>query len=150
MKLFEKLNKMKDNKIVAIGTSNGNGFVYIGEAGDRELIGKCFDKHYNRLLDLQQNYRLKLEHLIREVSDIEDFTKINDLKVLRDNATECTRVCSMLIGLDPYVKGTIKTFNREIHDVYHKDVDNCTAIIVEGFEAGSFWTKEEFDKKYKK
>lgn len=149
MTLKEQLNKMKDNKIVAIGAKDGTGFVYIGEAGNRELIEKCFDKHHNRLVSLQQNYKLKIEHLVREVSDIEDFTDVNKIEHLGYSAAECARDCSILVKLEPYIKGTITTFDREVRDVYHKDVDNCTAIIVDGFEAGGFWTKAEFDRKYK-
>lgn len=40
--------------------------------------------------------------------------------------------------------------HRDIVRAYRKEVDDCVAIILEGSEVGKIWTKEEFDKKYKK
>lgn len=40
--------------------------------------------------------------------------------------------------------------DREIVKAYRKEVDDCVAIILKGSEMGKIWTKEEFDKKYKK
>lgn len=40
--------------------------------------------------------------------------------------------------------------DREIVKAYRKEVDDCVAIIIKGTETSMVWTKEEFDKKYKK
>ena len=40
--------------------------------------------------------------------------------------------------------------DRDIVKAYRKEVDSCVAIIIKGTETNMVWTKEEFDKKYKK
>lgn len=40
--------------------------------------------------------------------------------------------------------------DRNIVKAFRKEVDDCVGIVLEGSEAGMIWTRDEFERKYKK
>lgn len=149
-KLFELLETMDKDKIVAIGAQGGNGFVYIGEAGNKKLIEKCFANCLKKVENALANNKEKLENLFVEPVQLTAGYNATDLVTLRSKAEAISKTCSNVIGNMNYIDGYIEPEHREVVEVYHKEIDDCQAILVRGKESGGFWTKDEFDKKYKK
>lgn len=150
MKLFEQLDKMKEDQIVAIGAQGGNGFIYIGEAGNRELIEKCFDDCRRKIENNLAKNKEKLEgYFVEPVQMVTEY-KVDLLMDLRNKCYAIEKTTQTIISNINYINGYVKPEERGVMEVYHKEVDDCMAIIIKGSESGGFWTKEEFDKKYKK
>lgn len=149
MNLKETLGKLNEDTMVAIGAKDGHSYMYFGPAGDIETIEKLFDKYLKRMKTHQKTAIGALSNILSEPLVKEDgddkyleklLRKVESVALYRGRYTTATR----------YVGQYVPVMDREVVDKYRKDVDNCRAIIVEGIEQGEFWTKEEYDKKFKK
>lgn len=141
MKLKDYLETLEDDEIVAIGVERryNSGFAYISKARNYDLIEKAFEDH---LKNVQRKLRRKLAEL-------------NRLMVLKkdqyDILEQAEKICSayqMAEGYKEYIDTYISPLEREVIETYDKYYDDATAIIIKGKEAGMFYLKEEFDKKY--
>lgn len=149
MTLRETLKKLNTDTMVAIGAKDGHSYMYFGPAGDIETIEKLFSK-YLRRMKTQQTTSLGVlsdvlsKPLVKEDGDEEYMNK------LLKKADEVARRRVNYATATKYINTYIPVMDRVVKDKYRKEVDNCRAILVEGIEQGEVWTKEEFDKKYKK
>ena len=140
------LHDMKPTDIVAIGTKGGSGFAYIGEAGNTKLIDNCFYGYVIKAKRTIRSYENKLEELILTPPVMtDDDNKNRDL--IRSRASSIVGVVNTINKNRDYIVNYTSPLERDVLETYHKDVDNCLGIIIDGPEQGGFWTKEEFDKK---
>lgn len=147
--LRETLKKLNEDTLVAIGAKDGHSFMYFGPAGDTETIEKLFDKYYKRVKTQRQTALGALSKLLSEPLEKEDGDAEYLDKLLR-KADEVAKRRNSYVAATKYVGEYKPVMDREVVDRYRKEVDNCRAILVEGMEQGEFWTKEEFDQKFKK
>ena len=81
--------------------------------------------------------------------------ELNRLMVLKKDQCnileQAEKICSayqMAEGYKEYIETYISPLEREVIETYDKYYDDAIAVIIKGKEAGMFWLKEEFDKKY--
>ena len=128
MKLIDYLKTLDNKEIVAIGPAHGTSYFYIGEAGDTETVRNLFYDMVN-LSRLRAN---KYEHRIK-VSRIR-----SDMELERDTDRMNAHI--------EYIQTAVPFLEREVIRTFHKEIDDCTAILIEGNETGQWWFKSEFDK----
>lgn len=146
MNLINQLKTLKGEDIVAIATENGSSFLYIGRADNTELIEKLFLDQLpsmEHIIEVSDRYLTQL--LVHPVKLKDDNELVN-----KENIYHTASIISDVYGKLVKQRKSINTrvLERNVVEVYHKDVDNCTAIIIEGFENGKFWFKREFDERY--
>ena len=128
MKLRDYLSKIDPKTIVAIGPANGTAFMYIGEAGDTDLI----ELTYNKTIEHKQENIDKYKGRIRASKDT--------------NSWECDRLRKLIYNLEKDIQSSVPYMDREVVKTRRKEIDASIAIFIEGGETGRFWLKSEFDK----
>lgn len=149
MNLKETLEKLNEDTMVAIGAKDGHSFMYFGPAGDIETIEKLFNSYLKRMKTRRQTSLGALSNLLSEPLVKEDGDE-EYLDKLLSKAKDVAKYRSSYNSASRYIGSFRPVMEREVKDRYRKEVDNCRAILVDGLEQGEFWTKEEFDKKFKK
>lgn len=147
--LLELLDTLDENAMVAIGAKKGGGYVYIGRAGDRDLISKVFDGFVKRAKRRISNSKGTLKTLVtKPVQLTGDDIKDNEAVTKRVRAIVENHVT--LKRNTEYVGSYKEPFERTVIESYQKIWDDCLAIIVEGKEEqGCCWSKKEFDEMYR-
>lgn len=144
MILKDFLETLDEETEIAIGAQNGNGFIYRGKDGEIELIDKTFDDCLTEKSKRLDEVESRLKYLILNPVKMDKDEKENTEKIhLR--ASEISDAYRSIKGLKKYVDRFKPVLDREVSDHYHKDVDNCMAVIVEGFEREGYWFRKEFD-----
>lgn len=147
MNLKDYLGTIDPEQIVAIGSKNGTGFIYIGKAGDKDFINECFDKCLSNANRRLEDYRYKLERLVFDAPKV----GANKRKTRENICKYVERICSLRNGINDnntYINNYIPVLARDVIETYAKDNDNCLAIIINGQEENGFWLKSEFDSKH--
>lgn len=147
--LKDFLETLKRDRIVAIGAAGGDSFLYIGEAGNMELIEKCYTNYLAKTKKRLSANMIKLKNLILNPPVMGEDEEENKKAI---------KYCANIIGrLDRAIDRNIKYINtyqpvmdRMVKEFYQREVDNALVILIDGLESGEFWFKSEFDKKYKK
>ena len=138
MKLKTYLNKLNETDIVSIGTKNGGGYVYIGEAGNVEQILKEFESYRDKVT-------AKLEADRKMESDLAKETPVaGDVHLY---AKGLAALYSIIEKRVKYLKGYVDPFKRDVHDEGTRICDDGVRIIISGDEKGDFWFKDEYDKR---
>lgn len=149
MKLNEYLQTLENESIVAIGIKGGSGFIYIGEVGNTELIEKVFTDYLHKVGKRLYKNEQTLKDLVTKPVTLSDELE-SDNKKVHAYADKITKVYGTIKNCEQYIKGFRPVLEREVIEDYHKEVDDCKAVIIEGSESGGFWFKAEFDNKYNK
>lgn len=127
MKLREYLGKLNPKTTVAIAPINGTGFVYIGDAGNIDMIELLCNQIVEDKRRLANDYKHKLE-----------VTRIANDYDVRQWTRAVKRLESEIRNFVPYLE-------REVLMTRVKEVDPGLAVFVDGKETGKFWLKSEFD-----
>lgn len=150
--LKEMLQKMESDEIVAIATEHGTNWIYIGPAGNEELITKCFDdllRETEKRLDKRLgDLEFALSNL--DVLNMENAGSIEGLDKMANYGQIIYKTSKSIIRNKKLINEFVEPLNRKVVETYRKEVDNCKGIVVTGLETGKFWTLEEFNKKYGK
>lgn len=128
MKLRDYLAKVNPKTIVAIGPAYGTAFLYIGEAGDTDLI----ELTYKRMIEHKQENIKGYKGRIQASKD--------------PNSWECDRLRKLIYNLEKDIQSSVPYMDREVVKTRRKEIDASLAIFIEGDETGKFWLKSEFDK----
>lgn len=150
MKLGELLDKkkiVKDDDIVAIGAEHGSSYIYIGRAGDRGMIEKCFERYRKKMESKLKRDEEYLRSVMSNMSK-KSFDSLTDFRKVALEAEIIGKAYNAYLRTKTYVDEYQPVTERYVVDRYMKNNGAELAIIVKGYELGDFWTKEEFDKKY--
>lgn len=148
--LLEVLETFDKKQIVAIGPKSGTGFVYIGEAGDTKMITKAYSDYLRKVKKTYTKAKGNLEYLVSNPLNLDDMDEKDRNEKILNRGKAVHDAYRTFMNSDRYIKTYVDPFEREVAETYHKEVDNCTAIIIKGTETGDFWDLSEFEKKYKK
>lgn len=146
----EFLGTIDEEQIVAIGPKNGNSFVYIGKAGNTELIEKCFEDVRCNTIERVDYAKTNLESLVLNPPVIKDQEEKDD--IIRSRAALISSKLRIIESGERYLKGYIPAFKRNVEENYVRDCPGCEnelVILVGGTENGRFWFRSEFEKVYK-
>lgn len=119
MTLREFLGNMDSKSVVAIGPADGNGYMYVGEAGNTDEIDLRYEEYLNMIIKRRD-------------------------EVL----TTGWKSYDLLDIYNKYMDEYVGPLEREVVEHYYKETDDGTAILIEGIEAGPVWTRDEYEKKY--
>lgn len=147
MKLKKYLEGLSDDTIVSIGAINGSGYMYIGRAGDVDMITKVFEnyrEHKIKELGILENDIKKLAYATPEITDVES---TDDRNVVEYVETLC-RARTKHKNMDKYIRKYKSPLGRSVVDSSRRIDEIGYRIIIEGRETGDFWLKSEFDEKY--
>lgn len=148
--LKEFLKEFDKDEIIAIAAKQGGGFVYIGRAGDTKLIEKVMKDFVAGMKTRLEANKKRLRSLVTTPIKFKDEDESKREHEVRIYAHRIYQTYGSIINQEDYFKHYKPIMERKVIETYHKEVDNCTAIVVPGKEHGDFWFKEEFDKKYGK
>lgn len=150
--LLEQLREWDKDKIVAIAADKGSNWVYIGPAGNEELITRCFNDLLHESEARLAKAMDKIKFLVSNpgVLKIENTETAEGLDKITLYSHDVNHTCKSIAKNTKFINTYIEPLNRKVTEIYPKEVDSCTAVIVTGLETGKFWTREEFEKKYGK
>lgn len=117
MKLREYLQNMDPEEKICIGTENGGGWLYFG-VPSVSSVENCFGRYHSRQASTKWYYE-------NERHDTGGYFK------------------SLCAWLDDDAESFLE-LDRDVVETYCKSYDECTAIIIEGYELGKYWTEEEY------
>lgn len=148
MKLKNYLLTLDSNAIVSIGTKDGSSYVYIGEAGNTDLINKVFEDIYKgavrrltRLRGQEKNWFM--------MKPIMGKNQINDEALIHEYAGELAHIYEEINRNRKIVDRYVNPLTRDVvSTIDYKFRDNGIQVIISGSEVGRFWFKSEFDKRY--
>lgn len=145
--LKEYLESLESDTIVAIGS--GSSFMYFGEAGNMDEIDKRFNEYMTNSKKKLTKCRKDLSSLILNPPKLTGNSKKDD-KVIFSHGDGISKKVASIRSNEKYVDTYLPVLDRKVKDIYHNEHDNCTTVIIEGLENGSFWFKSEYDKKFNK
>lgn len=151
MKLNKFLQTLDGKQIVAIGcTGEGNhSYVYIGEAGNWDLIKRAFEDYRTSIADKLERCRSKIEHYaLNPVEFTGKETEEERTKKIFERADYMVSAYNSFRKSKNYLETYRSPSERNVKDDYPRNVDGAIAVLIEGKECGDFWFKSEFDKKY--
>ena len=147
--LREYLETLDEDCRVAIGCKSGTGFLYIGEAGNTELILRAFEDYRETVKERMNKAKGIINYHIMNPPALTGETDEENFDIILRRASYITENARSYLRSEKYIKGFISPMNRPVRERYHKDVDDCIAILIRGHEEGPYWTKSEFDADYK-
>ena len=152
MTLEKYLEGLKKDTIVSIGAKEGSSFMYIGPAGDKEMISKCLDacikQNKNRSkIEIERLEKDLLAFMIMDKSYLKDMDPKDVSKEILEYSNDILYVRRMLNKHKKSLKLCPYGLNRKVKDYYGKILDSDELVIlIEGIEIGKYWLKSEFDK----
>lgn len=148
MKLKDYLLTLDSNTIVSIGTKDGSSYMYIGEAGNTDLINKAFEDIYKGAVRRLKWLRSKEKNWFM-MKPIMGKKQINDEALIHEYAGELAHIYEEINRTNKIVDRYVNPLTRDVVSTTElvRD-DNGIQVIISGFESGRFWFKSEFDKRY--
>lgn len=132
---------MLDDVVLHIGSDSC--FVFVGNRetykADIQGISKNLLKNAKRLL------AKNLENMEKEIKNMDPSGKVD---MLRKSARRIGSLYEWVENYRKYIQWFSPMMDRKVVDIYPRLQGDGIVIIVEGSEIGSFWTKEEYDKRH--
>ncbi len=127
---------------VAIGASDGSGFLFFGKAGEPEQTHAAFTAYYERKKKTLQSRKAQLFSLVTNPPRMKGNPEKDWDTVLR-RANSIIDLVPTIKSVQKYLDSYAPPMERLVLDTYTKHVDGPrTAVIIEGYEHG-FWTVSE-------
>lgn len=142
VKLSEFLKNLDPEAPIAIGTHSGMAYLYFGKAGNTNDIKHAFEDYLSHTKEKRKAKMITLKNYMKKPLESDDDETVLSKAILIHNACRAVHVS------DVYIDKYIAPMKRYVVNSYKKEVDECTAIIVEGSEMGAYWFKEEYDKEH--
>lgn len=166
MKLIELLETLDPEQPIKIGAKDGSSFFYVGTPNDMLATFDTSSKRYGEYdMVIYRSYERAIKNYEIEANaayesamkDAQErgaeLTAKGFKKALRiifnsDAAKVIRKVEDKLAKTTAHQRQTKSLQDREVMDSFIADkvVDDCFAIIVEGFEYGRYWTMDEAPK----
>lgn len=146
MKLEKFLKTLDEDQIISIGAQNGANYLYIGRAGDVELIGEMFSQYRYRSVSRLAYLEKTLKELVKEVP------KKGKDQAETDRLIEgyAKNVTSTYLGIEKhrtYLSKYSDPLKREVVETENRDCEEGIRVIIKGSEKGKYWFKSEFDER---
>ena len=166
MKLIELLETLDPEQPIKIGAKDGSSFFYVGTPADMLATFDTSSKRYGEYdMVIYRSYERAIKNYEIEANvaydnamkDAEkrgaELTAKGFKKALRlifnsDASKAILKIEDKLAKTTAHQRQTKSMQDREVMDSFKADkvVDDCLAIIVEGFEYGRYWTMDEAPK----
>ena len=166
MKLIELLKTLDPEQPIKIGAKDGSSFFYVGTPAD--MIA-TFDTSSTRYGEYDMVIYKTYEKAIKRYEEEASIAYDNAMKDAQERGAELTakgfkkalrlifnsdaskailKVEDKLAKAKTHQRQTKSMQDRNVMDSFKADnvVDDCLAIIVEGFEYGRYWTMDEAPK----
>ena len=147
MKLKNYLAKLDDKQIVSIGAKNGNSYMYIGEAGNVNLICSLFEEYHNSVVTHLVELEKDEQTMVMTIPELEDDQTENKNRI--HNYAKGIALNYMNIENNKaYLRNYVDPLKRDVVETENRDQEKGIRVIITGQEKGRFWFKSEFDKQY--
>lgn len=166
MKLIELLQTLDPEQPIKIGAKDGSSFFYVGTPADMLATFDTSSKRYGEYdMVIYRSYERAIKNYEIEANaayesamkDAQErgaeLTAKGFKKALRiifnsDASKAILKIEDKLAKTTAHQRQTKSLQDREVMDSFIADkvVDDCFAIIVEGFEYGRYWTMDEAPK----
>ena len=147
MKLKNYLAKLDDKQIVSIGAKNGNSYMYIGEAGNVNLICSLFEEYHNsvvkHLVELEKNEQT----MVMTIPELE-YDQTKNKNRIHKYAKGIALNYMNIENNKAYLRNYVDPLKRDVVETENRDQEKGIRVIITGQEKGRFWFKSEFDKQY--
>ena len=158
MKLIELLQSLEPDRLIKIGAQDGTGFFYVGNPADmlatfdseNKRIGEydmlIYASNENAIAKLKEQISVMYANLAEQFKDAGDIPAIIRAVFRSGKAKDILRNENRYEKAVTQQKMTKSLMDREVMDSFESDPiadENVYAIIVEGYEFGKFWCKEE-------
>ena len=158
MKLIELLQSLEPDRLIKIGAQDGTGFFYVGNPADmlatfdseNKRIGEydmlIYASNENAIAKLKEQISVMYANLAEQFKDAGDIPAIIRAVFRSGKAKDIIRNENRYEKAVTQQKMTKSLMDREVMDSFEADPiadENVYAIIVEGYEFGKFWCKEE-------
>lgn len=147
MKLKEYLETLNDNTIVSIGAKNGSAYMYIGKAGDVDLMTKVFDDFIESKKQELNELKKRLNRLVFNMPK-ETGKEIVDEYYVREYAKAVSQAYRASKKIKKYLKDYVNPLERDVIEHSKRIDEKGYRVIIKGEEFADFWIKSEFDEKY--
>ena len=146
--LDEAVTALNDNVDLFIGAASG--FFFIGTKKDyQEMIDGISDKYFMQFENSANKCKLRLKSSRQQMSNLKMIEGETDSE-FADRIFQSLKNYQLEISALDNAITRVKTFvplrNRIVTELYKKKYEDGTAIIVEGYEDGKFWLKEEWER----
>lgn len=145
MKLKRYLKTLNEKDIVSIATEKGSNYVYIGEAGNVELISKTFEDYHKNISNTFEKLKHKIKALSLSAPELgEDDDK--NLDIVLDYSKRISYAYAMFNRSKKYLLNYVDPMKRDVISTEKRDAEKGVRIIISGSDNGKYWFKSEFDK----
>ena len=145
MKLKRYLKTLNEKDIVSIATKEGSNYVYIGEAGNVELISKTFEDYHKSI----GNEFEELKHNIKALSLSAPELGADDdenLDIVLDYSRRIANAYVEFNRSKKYLRDYVDPMKRDVISTEQRDAEKGVRVIISGSDNGKYWFKSEFDK----
>ena len=145
MKLKRYLKTLNEKDIVSIATKKGVNYVYIGEAGNVELISKTFEDYHKSI----GNKFEELKHIIKALSlSAPELGEDDDenLDIVLDYSRRIANAYVEFNRSKKYLRDYVDPMKRDVISTEKRDAEKGVKVIISGSDNGKYWFKSEFDK----
>lgn len=145
MKLKRYLKTLNEKDIVSIATKKGVNYVYIGEAGNVELISKAFEDYHksigNKFEELKHNIKA-LSLSAPELGEDDD----ENLDIVLDYSRRIANAYVEFNRSKKYLRDYVDPMKRDVISTEKRDAEKGVRVIISESDNGKYWFKSEFDK----
>lgn len=148
MKLKDYLKTLDGETIISIGAKDGGSYMYIGKAGDVDLINDVFYKYHEIMVKRLIKLKNKELNLVMSKPVLGDDHDENE-NIIHEYADELAKVFNAINNINKFIRTYVDPLERNV--VETKDDRICeegSIVIITGMEIGRFWFKSEFDKQH--
>ena len=145
MKLKGYLKTLNEKDIVSIATKEGTNYVYIGEAGNVELISKMFEDYHKRVANKFEELKYDIKALALSTPELEEDDDEN-LDIVLDYSKRIANTYANFGRSKKYLRDYVDPMKRDVISTEKRDAEKGVRVIISGSENGKYWFKSEFDK----
>lgn len=145
MKLKSYLKTLNEKDIVSIATKKGSNYVYIGEAGNVELISKTFEDYHKLMGNKFEELKHKIKALSLSTPELGEDDDEN-LDIVLDYSRRIADAYAMFNCCKKYLRDYVEPMKRDVISTGKRDAEKGVRVIISGSDNGKYWFKSEFDR----
>lgn len=145
MKLKRYLKTLNEKDIVSIATKKGYNYVYIGEAGNVELISKTFEDYHKSIGNTFEELKHNIKALSLSAPELGEDDDEN-LDIVLDYSRRIANAYVEFNRSKKYLRDYVDPMKRDVISTEKRDAEKGVRVIISGSDNGKYWFKSEFDK----
>lgn len=145
MKLKNYLKALENDTIISIGMRDGQQYMYIGEAGNVELINKVFEEYYESMANRIVRLRAKELELVMTKPKLKG-SQAEKQFFAHQYAENVAKIYYRIENIKKFLSSYVNPLERNVIETKDRTCDEGIIITITGLEKGQFWFKSEFDK----